>query len=114
MLYQRYGGDHIGVPDLNEVENDTTGIGFPLLPIFFPVEKTRAWGGHKIEVYPIQQAVSAGLWCLEHMSNIDPSIEYTRCLHTDGHRWKVYEIHRTHVKKSKFFVPDPASRINNE
>ena len=48
------------------------------------------------------------------MSNVDPSIEYTRCLHTDGHRWKVYEIHRTHVKKSKFFVPDPASRINNE
>jgi hypothetical protein len=53
LLYQRYGGDHIGVPDLNEVENDATGIGFPLLPIFFPVEKTRVGGGAKIEVYPI-------------------------------------------------------------
>tara|TARA_B110000285_G_C14560102_1_gene353103 strand:+ start:266 stop:439 length:174 start_codon:yes stop_codon:yes gene_type:complete len=53
LLYQRYGGDHDGVPDLNDVQNDTTGIGFPLLPIFFPVEKTRERGGAKIEVYPI-------------------------------------------------------------
>jgi len=47
------------------------------------------------------------------MSAIDPTIEYARCLHTDGHRWKLYEIHRTHVKKTKFLSPDPLSRINN-
>jgi hypothetical protein len=35
-------------------------------------------------------------------------------VHTDGHRWKLYEIHRTHVKKSKFFTPNPDSRINNK
>jgi len=66
-----------------------------------------------IESYPLTQVVSAGLWCLEHMSAIDPSIEYARCLHTDGHRWKVYEVHRTHVKKTKFFEPDANSRISN-
>jgi hypothetical protein len=48
------------------------------------------------------------------MSAIDPSIQYARCLHTDGHRWKLYEIHRTHVKKTKFFEPNPRSRISNE
>lgn len=34
-------------------------------------------------------------------------------MHTDGQRWKLYEVHRTHVKKTKFFTPDPSSRINN-
>ena len=48
------------------------------------------------------------------MSAIDPSIQYARCLHTDGHRWKLYEVHRTHVKKTKFFAPEENSRINNE
>ena len=48
------------------------------------------------------------------MNNIDPSIQYARCLHTDGHRWKLYEVHRTHVKKTKFFAPDPLSRLSNE
>jgi hypothetical protein len=36
------------------------------------------------------------------MSDVDPSIEYVRLLHTDGHRWKLYEVHRSHVKKTKF------------
>ena len=50
--------------------------------------------------------MSAGLWCLEHMSQIDPQIEYARVIHTNGHHWKLYEVHRTHVKKTKFFRPD--------
>ena len=49
--------------------------------------------------------MSAGLWCLEHMQAIDPTITYVRCIHTDGHIWKLYEVHRTHVKKTKFFEP---------
>jgi hypothetical protein len=60
-----------------------------------------------LDYFPITQVVSAGLWCLEHMNSIDPTIEYVRCFHTDGHRWKLYEIHRTHIKKTKFFEPDP-------
>ena len=48
------------------------------------------------------------------MSQVDPDIQYSRCLHTDGHRWKLYEVHRTHVKKTKFFSPHPESRINNK
>ena len=47
------------------------------------------------------------------MNAVDPSITYVRCLHTDGHRWKLYEVHRTHVKKTKFFCPRSDSRINN-
>ena len=47
------------------------------------------------------------------MSAIDPTITYTRCLHTDGHRWKLYEIHKTHIKKTKFFTPSPAKRLND-
>lgn len=66
-----------------------------------------------IETYPLTQIVSAGLWCLEHMNAIDPTIQYARCLHTDGHRWKLYEVHKTHVKKTKFFSPDPKSRISD-
>ena len=60
-----------------------------------------------LDYFPITQVVSAGLWCLEHMNSIDPTIEYVRCFHTDGHSWKLYEIHRTHIKKTKFFEPDP-------
>lgn len=45
------------------------------------------------------------------MSAIDPTIQYVRCLHTDGHRWKLYEVHRTHLKKTKFFEPKPESRM---
>lgn len=48
------------------------------------------------------------------MSSIDPEIKYVRCLQTDGHRWKLYEIHKTHVKKTKFFEPHPDSRFRNK
>ena len=84
------------------------------MPIFFPVTSRPRSGFLEIEEYPLSQVVSAGLWCLEHMSSIDPSIQYARCLHTDGHRWKLYEVHRTHVKKTKFFSPDPNARLVNE
>ena len=85
-----------------------------MLPVFFPIEKTPQGKSIPLEYFPLPQVISAGLWCLEHMSAIDPTIQYARCLHTDGHRWKLYEIHRTHVKKTKFFEPHPTSRINNE
>lgn len=39
------------------------------------------------------------------MSAIDPEISYARVIHTDGHNWKLYEVHRTHIKKTKFFKP---------
>lgn len=39
------------------------------------------------------------------MSDVDPTIEYARVFHTDGHCWKLYEVHRSHVKKTKFFQP---------
>mmetsp|Transcript_4490 Transcript_4490/g.7654 ORF Transcript_4490/g.7654 Transcript_4490/m.7654 type:complete len:188 (+) Transcript_4490:457-1020(+) len=66
--------------------------------------------GHQMEFYPMTQAVGAGYWCLRHMSQVDPSIKYARCFHTDGHNWKLYEVHETHVKKTKFFVPNEDSR----
>lgn len=47
------------------------------------------------------------------MSDVDPSIEYVRLIHTDGHRWKLYEVHRTHVKKTKFFEPRSSLRENS-
>lgn len=39
------------------------------------------------------------------MQDIHPEIEYCRVIHTDGHCWKLYEVHRSHVKKTKFFEP---------
>lgn len=48
------------------------------------------------------------------MADIDPSIEYARVMHTDGHRWKLYEIHRSHIKKTKFFIPRPKTRKTQE
>lgn len=79
LLYQRYGGEHLGVPDLNEVtaggESDRRGIGFPLIPVFFPLDHQLSSGiGPANEHYPLSQVVSAGMWCLEHMSAIDPTI----------------------------------------
>ena len=103
----------MGIPDLKDHE-DSTGIGFPLMPIFFPTSRRPEEGTLQIEQFPLTQVISAGYWCLEHMSAIDPSIQYARCLHTDGHRWKLYEIHKTHVKKTKFFEPSPRSRLSNE
>ena len=47
------------------------------------------------------------------MSAIDPQIEYARVIHTNGHHWKMYEVHRTHVKKTKFFRPDKRLRQAN-
>lgn len=47
------------------------------------------------------------------MSDIDPQIEYSRVIHTDGHCWKLYEVHRSHVKKTKFFEPRPIRQSNN-
>ena len=65
------------------------------------------------ETFRMQQAVSAGLWCLEHMNEKDPSIEYARVIQTDGHNWKLYEVHLSHVKKTKFFKPRPNLRAAN-
>ena len=48
------------------------------------------------------------------MNDVDPSIEYCRVIHTDGHRWKLYEVHKTHVKKTKFFEPRESIRENTQ
>ena len=44
------------------------------------------------------------------MHDIDPSIQYARVIQTDGHNWKLYEVHHSHVKKTKFFKPRPKLR----
>lgn len=88
LLYQRYGGDIHGVDDLAaelnpkgaRPKNDDRGIGFPLLPVFFPIQRTSLLTPFTSESFPITQAVSAGLWCLEHMSDVDPTIQYCRVL----------------------------------
>ena len=40
-MYQRYGGEDRGIMDLNEElktkKNDDQGIGFPIVPVFFPI-----------------------------------------------------------------------------
>lgn len=92
---------------------DDAGVGFPLIPVFFPVQRKRSDSWFVSESFSLSQAVSAGLWCLEHMSDIDPQIEYARVIHTDGHNWKLYEVHRSHVKKTKFFKPKKALRRAN-
>lgn len=51
---------------------------------------------------------------MEHMSDVDPNIEYARVIHTDGHCWKLYEVHRSHVKKTKFFEPKPIRHNSNK
>ena len=57
LLYQRYGGDHEGIPDLKEHiaegNTDDRGIGFPLLPIFFQVDRIPRYDSIKIEEYPL-------------------------------------------------------------
>lgn len=114
-MYQRYGGEDIGVPDIKGTEaNDyEKGIGFPLVPIFFPVSRGSTHTPFISEQFNLTQIVSCGIWSLEHMSDVDPSIEYVRLLHTDGHRWKLYEVHRSHVKKTKFFEPSSTMRQNS-
>lgn len=37
LLYQRYGGEDRGIPDIKNLSNDEKGIGFPLVPVFFPI-----------------------------------------------------------------------------
>ncbi|CDW81482.1 UNKNOWN [Stylonychia lemnae] len=113
LLYQRYGGEDRGINDIKGMQNDDQGIGFPLVPIFFPIQETNFYAPFQHEKFSISQAISCGLWSLEHMNDIDPSIEYVRVLQTDGHRWKLYEIHRTHVKKTKFFEPRADLRQNS-
>ena len=56
-MYQRYGGDHVGIPDLKEHQEvhgpDETGVGFPLLPVFFPVTRKKSIGGLDLELFPM-------------------------------------------------------------
>ena len=105
-----------GVDDLaselkkDDVDADSRGIGFPLIPIFFPVQRKSMHSLFTSETFSVAQAVSAGLWSLEHMHDIDPSIQYARVIQTDGHNWKLYEVHHSHVKKTKFFKPRPKLR----
>ena len=68
------------MPDLKGQGNDERGIGFPLIPVFFPVQTTSGHTPFVKESFPLTQAVSAGLWCLEHMNAVDPDIEYCRVI----------------------------------
>ena len=42
---------------------------------------------------------------MEHMKAVDPDWEFCRALYTNGHQWKLFEIHETFIKKTKFFKP---------
>jgi|TARA_B110000285_G_C15102870_1_gene606062 hypothetical protein len=57
MLYQRYGGEHLGINDLKEHtaegKNDDHGVGFPLMPIFFPVTARPGSGRLEIEKFSL-------------------------------------------------------------
>ena len=75
------------------------------MPVFFPIQKGGKFTHEFGEFYSLEQIVGAGFWFLEHMQAIDPEIDYVRLLHTDGHIWKLYELHRTHLKKTGFFAP---------
>ena len=48
------------------------------------------------------------------MSDIDESIQYARVIQTDGHNWKLYEVHRSHIKKTKFFSPRASLRMSSQ
>lgn len=101
------------MPDIKETKGndyERGGIGFPLLPIFFPIQDNNNSTAFTTETFPMSQIVSCGSWCIEHMNDVDPSIDYVRAFHTDGHRWKLYEVHRSHVKKTKFFEPRASMR----
>jgi hypothetical protein len=110
----------LGVDDLaadlktDKEKTDSGGIGFPLVPIFFPVQRRGVDSLFTSESFNLSQAVSAGLWCLEHMHDIDPSIKYARVIQTDGHNWKLLEVHHSHVKKTKFFKPRPSLRESSK
>lgn len=57
LLYQRYGGEDLGIPDLKEkaCENDYDrgGIGFPLIPVFFPIQRKQEFTPFKEEIFPL-------------------------------------------------------------
>lgn len=53
MLFQRYGGDQVGVDDLKDHGEDTQGIGFPLLPVFFPIERVSSVSAMRDELFPL-------------------------------------------------------------
>ena len=48
------------------------------------------------------------------MNAVDSTIQYARVMQTDGHNWKLYEVHRSHVKKTKFFSPRAQIRQNSQ
>jgi hypothetical protein len=57
LLYQRYGGEDIGVADMKDLPKGTNdyehGIGFPLVPIFFPIENSNNSTPFVSETYPL-------------------------------------------------------------
>jgi hypothetical protein len=68
-MYQRYAQGDLKQKD-GEKFVDTEGVGFPLMPVFFPIQHNSMYSPFTQETYPLTQAVSAGLWCLTHMQDI--------------------------------------------
>jgi hypothetical protein len=48
------------------------------------------------------------------MNDVDPTIQYCRVIQTDGHQWKLFEVHRSHVKKTKFYQPRELIRQHSQ
>ena len=64
--------------------------------------------------FNIHQAVGVAYWALEHKKRVEYSSfkkpfvhpsHFSRVLMTNGHMWRLLEMHSKHVKKSKFLTP---------
>ena len=80
-------------------------IGVPFIPVLFPKEIYKNDMNFIQEIYSPQRIVSIGLWWREHMHNVDKDLKFWRALYTNGHQWRLFEIHDNFVKKTAFFTP---------
>ena len=78
--------------------SDVAFIGVPYVPILFPKERYTQNTVTINEIYEPSRITSVGLWCLGHMQNIDPDLQFWRALYTNGHQWKLFEIHDDYIK----------------
>lgn len=76
-----------------------------MIPVIFPNLTKHIFSGFQEEDFNENQIIGTALWLLSHSKIPDADLQFIRLLHTNGHKWKLYEVHEQYVKKTKFFNP---------
>ena len=91
--------------------------GIPTIPINISTIYYSNVFSEWLEQYNDAKLVGQCLYFLKETqikTNFAPEYNFVRGFHTNGHDWKLFEVHNTNVKKTKFFKPSYQVKANTE